>query len=107
MYLARSVAPVGESRRVYGNQRVASTRGDLVELIVRQRYGIFSTRPADRRQQRNSGDKTKKPTTHRTLYKNVGDHFKDRVGAAPLFIITMSHGNCSRVVITTARFSEQ
>src|SRR6266850_3700708 len=53
--------------RRQGCRSLAITRGDLVELAVRQRYGTFSIRYADGRQQRHCGHQTNYLTMHRTL----------------------------------------
>jgi hypothetical protein len=58
IYPAGSVAAADKRRcvkgtlGVKGKLDVGSTRGDLVKLAVRQLYGIFDTRRADRSQQR-------------------------------------------------------
>jgi hypothetical protein len=64
---AGSIAAVEKSCCVKGKLDVGSTRGDLIKLAVRQRYGIFGTRRADRSQSAKRY-KTKELTPHRTLH---------------------------------------
>jgi hypothetical protein len=49
---------------------LSAPRGDLVKLTVRQLYGIFSTRRADRRQQRSCGQETNTSNRHHTPLHN-------------------------------------
>jgi hypothetical protein len=72
---AGSIAAVEKSCCVKGKLDVGSTRGDLIKLAVRQRYGIFGTRRADRSQQRSAIRPRNSPLIVLSII-SVGDCFK-------------------------------
>jgi hypothetical protein len=59
-----------------GSWTLAALAVILSSWSVRQLYGIFGSRRADRSQQRSSGHKTKKLTPHRTLHNKPEDRFE-------------------------------
>jgi hypothetical protein len=68
--------PLANVAACKGSWTSAAPALTLSSWPVRQLYGVFGSRRADRNQQRSSGYKTKKLTPHRTLHNKPEDRFE-------------------------------
>jgi hypothetical protein len=71
-----SLLPLANVAACKGSWTLAAPAVTLSSWPVRQLYGVFGSRRADRNQQRSSGYKTKKLTPHRTLHNKPDDRFE-------------------------------